>query len=166
MSKGAPPGSKNSGLFLIKSTCRALSTTFIKSSPTRRKARIFPQFTRMGKQGARPAANEVVSFQFFERGPPMNANLENASFNTRSEAQGPNPVSVSSHSLVDFCDAQAASVFHLIEQPMLGIWSSGPRPVSATSFMASNRSRLTSPSAVSLRLASRRPRYCSLRSLL
>ncbi len=53
------------------------------------------------------------------------------------------------------------SLFHLIEQPMLGTCSAGPRPVSATSFIPKNRSRRTSPSAVSLRLASNRPRYCS-----
>jgi len=55
-------------------------------------------------------------------------------------------------------DSHQAS-FHFIEQPMLGICSRGPRPVVATAFMASNRSRRASGGAASLRLASRRPRY-------
>lgn len=59
----------------------------------------------------------------------------------------------------------AASSFHLMEQPMLGTWFSGPLPVSATCFMASNRSRLA-PSTASLRLSSSRPRYCSCKSAL
>src|SRR2546430_12691256 len=49
---------------------------------------------------------------------------------------------------------------------MLGICSSGPRPVPATCTIASNRSRRTSRGAVSLREASSRPRYCSSRSAL
>ena len=55
---------------------------------------------------------------------------------------------------------------HLIEQPMLEICSAGPLPVLATCDIALNRSRLTSAAAVSLRLASSRPRYCNCRSAL
>lgn len=60
-----------------------------------------------------------------------------------------------------FCSSR-----HLMEQPMLGICSAGPSPISATCFMASNRSRRAPSGAVSLRLASRRPRYWRPRSAL
>ena len=56
---------------------------------------------------------------------------------------------------------QKPELRHLIEQPILGICSSGPRPVSATSFIASNKSRRASGAAACLRLASKRPRYCN-----
>ncbi len=58
------------------------------------------------------------------------------------------------------------SFFHFIEQPMLGICSAGPLLVSATSFMPSNKSRRASSAAASLRLASKRPRYCNFKSAL
>ena len=51
-------------------------------------------------------------------------------------------------------------VFHLIEQPIEGICSVGPWPVSATCFMASNRSR-RAPGIGVVRDASSRPRYCN-----
>jgi hypothetical protein len=50
--------------------------------------------------------------------------------------------------------------FHFIEQPIEGICSCGPRPVSATCFIASNRSRRAFATAV-MREASSRPRYCN-----
>ena len=55
---------------------------------------------------------------------------------------------------------QDAQLFHLIEQPMLAICSSGPLPVCATCTMALNKSRGLSGTA-SLREASSRPRYCN-----
>lgn len=61
---------------------------------------------------------------------------------------------------------QAQDPRHLIEQPMLGTCCAGPRPVSATSTMASNNSRSSSLVAGARPLASRRPRYCNPRSLL
>src|SRR5215217_584750 len=55
------------------------------------------------------------------------------------------------------CGAGQAA-FHLIEQPIEGIWSCGPRPVCATSLIASTRSRRSLSAALSLRAASSRPR--------
>jgi hypothetical protein len=49
---------------------------------------------------------------------------------------------------------------HLIEQPIEGSCSLGPWPVSATSFIASNRSRRAFGTGV-MREASSRPRYCN-----
>ncbi len=63
------------------------------------------------------------------------------------------------------CPARYQVAFHLIEQPMLGIWCSGPRPVSATWTMASYSSRIAFGTGVVFD-ASSRPRYCSCRSLL
>jgi hypothetical protein len=54
---------------------------------------------------------------------------------------------------------------HLIEQPIDGICSSGPRPVSATCFIASNMSRRAFATGV-IREASSLPRYCSSSSAL
>jgi hypothetical protein len=56
--------------------------------------------------------------------------------------------------------AQAGQVFHLIEQPIDGICSGGPRPVSATCFIASKRSRRPFGIGV-VREASSLPRYYS-----
>jgi hypothetical protein len=50
--------------------------------------------------------------------------------------------------------------FHLIEQPIDGICSTGPRPFSATCFIASKRSRRTFGMGV-VREASSLPRYCN-----
>ena len=50
--------------------------------------------------------------------------------------------------------------FHLIEHPIDGVCSFGPRPVSETSFIASNRSRRAF-AAGCMREASSRARYCS-----
>ena len=58
-----------------------------------------------------------------------------------------------------------SAAFHLIEQPMLGICCSGPRPVSATCTIASYSSRMAPGIGVVLD-ASSRPRYCSSRSAL
>ena len=55
---------------------------------------------------------------------------------------------------------ELSQCLHLIEQPMDGSCSLGPPPVSATSFIASNRSRRAFGTGV-MREASSRPRYCN-----
>src|SRR6478752_7968513 len=60
----------------------------------------------------------------------------------------------------------AVYAFHLMEQPIDGVCCRGPAPVAAISFIAWNSSRRTPAPAGSRSLASRRPRYCSLRSAL
>jgi hypothetical protein len=55
---------------------------------------------------------------------------------------------------------EPSQCFHLIEQPIDGNCSFGPRPVSAICFMASYRSRRAFAMGV-IREASSRPRYCS-----
>jgi hypothetical protein len=56
--------------------------------------------------------------------------------------------------------SRVGQVFHLIEQPIDGICSGGPRPVSATCFIASKRSRRAFGIGV-VREASSLPRYCN-----
>ena len=56
--------------------------------------------------------------------------------------------------------SRVGQVFHLIEQPIDGICSGGPRPVSATCFIASKRSRRAFGIGV-VREASILPRYCN-----
>ena len=57
------------------------------------------------------------------------------------------------------------AAFHLIEQPIDGICSRGPWPVSATCRIASKSSR-RAPGCGSRPLSSSRPRYCSFSSAL